>query len=133
MVADDPQRVVIMAAPHMSGVAGHTDPADYAGLTPAGLPTPTGAPGIQIDGYFPDTSTTHTDHGWHHDTQFVIRLPDHWNGGLVVTGTPGNLSSRSSIGVTKASVLSQGSSEGSCRADRRGRCAARRPVQRRGR
>ncbi|MEV5875302.1 3-hydroxybutyrate oligomer hydrolase family protein [Streptomyces sp. NPDC052101] len=70
--------------------SGHTDPADYAGLTPKDLPTPSGVPGIQIDGYFPDTSTTNTDHGWNHDSQFVIRLPDHWNGGLVVAGTPGN-------------------------------------------
>lgn len=69
--------------------SGHTDPADWAGLTPAGLDTPTGVPGIQIDGYFPDTSTTNTHHGWNHDSQFVLRLPDHWNGGLVVTGSPG--------------------------------------------
>jgi hypothetical protein len=70
--------------------SGHTDPADYAGLTPKDLPTPSGVPGIQIDGYFPDSSTTDTNHGWNHDSQFVMRLPDHWNGGLVVAGTPGN-------------------------------------------
>ncbi|MFZ3555362.1 3-hydroxybutyrate oligomer hydrolase family protein [Streptomyces sp. BH055] len=70
--------------------SGHTDPADYNGLTPKDLPTPTGVPGIQIDGYFPDTSTTNTNHGWNHDAQFVIRLPDRWNGGLVVSGTPAN-------------------------------------------
>ncbi|MGJ5749425.1 tannase/feruloyl esterase [Streptomyces puniciscabiei] len=70
--------------------SGHTDPADYAGLTPKDLPTPSGVPGIQIDGYFPDTSTTDTNHGWNHDSQFVVRLPDHFNGGLVVAGTPGN-------------------------------------------
>ncbi|MFF2534283.1 3-hydroxybutyrate oligomer hydrolase family protein [Streptomyces cyaneofuscatus] len=69
--------------------SGHTDPADWAGLTPAGMATPTGVPGIQIDGYFPDTSTTNTNHGWNHDAQFVIRLPDRWNGGLVVSGAPG--------------------------------------------
>ncbi|MGP3983605.1 3-hydroxybutyrate oligomer hydrolase family protein [Streptomyces sp. KR80] len=69
---------------------GHTDPADWAGLTPEDLPTPIGVPGVQIDGYFPDASTTNTNHGWHHDAQFVIRLPDRWNGGLVVAGTPGN-------------------------------------------
>lgn len=69
--------------------SGHTDPADWAGLTPKNLAVPRGVPGIQIDGYFPDTSTTNTNHGWNHDAQFVIRLPDRWNGGLVVSGTPG--------------------------------------------
>ncbi|MEU9290006.1 tannase/feruloyl esterase family alpha/beta hydrolase [Streptomyces sp. NPDC048275] len=70
--------------------SGHTDPADWAGLTPKDLAVPSGVPGSQIDGYFPDTSTTNTNHGWRHDAQFVIRLPDRWNGGLVVAGTPGN-------------------------------------------
>ncbi len=70
--------------------SGHTDPADWAGLTPKDLAVPSGVPGIQIDGYFPDTSTTNTNHGWNHDAQFVVRLPDRWNGGLVVAGTPGN-------------------------------------------
>ncbi|SCF65941.1 Tannase and feruloyl esterase [Streptomyces sp. Ncost-T6T-2b] len=69
--------------------SGHTDPADWAGLTPEGLATPSGVPGIQIDGHFPDTSTGNTNHGWNHDSQFVIRLPDRWNGGLVVAGSPG--------------------------------------------
>ncbi|MFF1642065.1 tannase/feruloyl esterase family alpha/beta hydrolase [Streptomyces sp. NPDC058246] len=69
--------------------SGHTDPADWAGLTPKDLATPRGVPGIQLDGYFPDTSTTDTNHGWNHDAQFVIRLPDHWNGGLVIAGAPG--------------------------------------------
>jgi hypothetical protein len=69
---------------------GHSDPAQWAGLQPAGARNPTGVPGTQIDGYFPDTSTLNTTHGWNHDSQFVIRLPDRWNGGLVVTGTPGN-------------------------------------------
>ncbi|MFC4058377.1 tannase/feruloyl esterase family alpha/beta hydrolase [Planomonospora corallina] len=69
---------------------GHTDPADWAGLHPPGAVNPTGVPGIQIDGYFPDTSATNTNHGWKHDAQFVLRLPDEWNGGLVVAGTPGN-------------------------------------------
>jgi len=68
---------------------GHTDPADWAGLTSAALPVPAAVPGIQIDGYFPDTSRTNANHGWQHDSQFVVRLPDHWNGGLVVTGAPG--------------------------------------------
>ncbi|MEU0884387.1 tannase/feruloyl esterase family alpha/beta hydrolase [Lentzea sp. NPDC005914] len=68
---------------------GHTDPADWAGLTSAALPVPAAVPGIQIDGYFPDTSSTNTNNGWEHDSQFVLRLPDRWNGGLVVTGAPG--------------------------------------------
>jgi hypothetical protein len=68
---------------------GHTDPADWAGLTPAGARNPSGVPGVQIDGYFPDTSTTNATRGWNHDAQFVIRLPHRWNGGLVVAGSPG--------------------------------------------
>ncbi|WP_021597632.1 tannase/feruloyl esterase family alpha/beta hydrolase [Actinomadura welshii] len=70
--------------------SGHTVPADWAGLHAAGTRNPTGVPGIQLDGYFPDTSTTNANHGWNHDAQFVIRLPDRWNGGLVVAGSPGN-------------------------------------------
>ncbi|ADB30022.1 hypothetical protein Kfla_0917 [Kribbella flavida DSM 17836] len=69
--------------------SGHTNPADYAGLTHTGLPSPAGVPGVQIDGYFPDSSTTNTNHGWNHDAQFVIRLPERWNGGLVIAGSPG--------------------------------------------
>jgi Tannase and feruloyl esterase/3HB-oligomer hydrolase (3HBOH) len=69
---------------------GHSDPAQWAGLQPAGARNPSGVPGVQIDGYFADTSAFNTTHGWNHDAQFVIRLPDHWNGGLVVAGTPGN-------------------------------------------
>ncbi|WP_091290389.1 alpha/beta hydrolase family protein [Amycolatopsis xylanica] len=73
----------------LSTAGGHTDPADWAGLTPASLPAPAAVPGIQIDGYFPDTSTGNTNHGWNHDSQFVLRMPDRWNGGLVVSGAPG--------------------------------------------
>jgi hypothetical protein len=69
--------------------SGHTIPAHYAGLTHSGLPQQSGVPGVQIDGYFPDTSHTNTSHGWNHDSQFVIRLPKKWNGGLVVSGSPG--------------------------------------------
>lgn len=54
--------------------SGHTVAADWAGLTHAGLPQPSGVPGIQIDGYFPDSSTTNTNHGWHHDAQFVFAV-----------------------------------------------------------
>ncbi|MET9895975.1 3-hydroxybutyrate oligomer hydrolase family protein [Streptomyces sp. NPDC006465] len=88
--------------------SGHTDPADYAGLTPKDLPTPSGVPGIQIDGYFPDTSTTDTNHGWNHDAQFVLRLPDHWNGGLVVAGTPGNREQYANDRAISDWVLSRG-------------------------
>lgn len=70
--------------------SGHTVQADWAGLTAQDLPAPGPVPGVQIDGYFPDTSTTNANHGWHHDSQFVLRLPQRWNGGLVITGTPGN-------------------------------------------
>ncbi len=69
--------------------SGHTDPADWAGLHPARTRNPRGVPGIQIDGYFPDSSRFNTLHEWNHDAQFVIRLPDRWNGKLVVTGAPG--------------------------------------------
>ncbi|MER7010031.1 tannase/feruloyl esterase family alpha/beta hydrolase [Saccharopolyspora sp. NPDC000359] len=71
-------------------VSGHTVEEDWAGLTAADLPAPPPVPGRQVDGYFPDTSTTNGNHGWHHDAQFVIRLPERWNGGLVVSGAPGN-------------------------------------------
>ncbi|WSY16180.1 tannase/feruloyl esterase family alpha/beta hydrolase [Embleya sp. NBC_00896] len=67
----------------------HTDPADWAGLEAPGTINPSGVKGVQLDGYFPDSSTTNTNHGWNHDSQFVIRLPDKWNGGLVVAGPPG--------------------------------------------
>ena len=69
--------------------SGHTDPADWAGLHPAGARNPSGVPGVQIDGYFPDSSTLNPTHGWNHDAQFVVRLPDRWNGGLMVGGAPG--------------------------------------------
>ncbi|HEX2177288.1 MAG TPA: tannase/feruloyl esterase family alpha/beta hydrolase [Nocardioidaceae bacterium] len=69
--------------------SGHTDPNDWAGLHAPGTENPSGVPGIQIDGYFPDTSTFNQHHGWDHDSQFVLRLPDDWNGGLVVSGAPG--------------------------------------------
>lgn len=67
-------------------LSGHTDVTDWAGLHAAGTRNPTGVPGIQLDGFFPDTSTTNATRGWFHDAQFVIRLPDNWNGKLVITG-----------------------------------------------
>jgi hypothetical protein len=77
----------------------YTDFAGYFGLHALETVNPTGAPGVQIDGYFPDTPPTgtlfgqpyvpNTYHGWNHDAQFVIRLPDNWNGKLMITGAPG--------------------------------------------
>jgi hypothetical protein len=70
-------------------VSGHTVQADWAGLSAVRTVNPTGVPGLQVDGYFGDTSTSNTHHGWNHDAQFVLRLPDRWNGKLIVTGAPG--------------------------------------------
>jgi Tannase and feruloyl esterase/3HB-oligomer hydrolase (3HBOH) len=85
------QQTACLADLTTAGLAGtgYTDPADYAGLHAPGTNNPSGVPGVQIDGYFSDTSSFNTDHGWNHDAQFVIRLPDNWNGKLVVTGAPG--------------------------------------------
>jgi len=69
---------------------GLTDASDWAGLAALGTKNPVAGPGLQVDGYFADDdSTLNAEHGWSHDSQFVIRLPDHWNGKLVVTGAPG--------------------------------------------
>ncbi len=68
---------------------GHTDVSDWAGLNATGTKNPTGVPGLQVDGYFPDTSHSNAYRGWNHDAQFVIRLPNDWNGKLVITGAPG--------------------------------------------
>jgi hypothetical protein len=69
--------------------AGLSVAADWTGLSSTSTPREPAGPGVQIDGYFPDTSTTNANNGWNHDAQFVIRLPESWNGGLVVTGSPG--------------------------------------------
>lgn len=93
-----------------TGLAGtpYTDPADQAGLTAAGTRLPSGIPGIQIDGYFPDTSHVNATHGWRHDAQFVIRLPEHWNGGLVVTGAPGTRKQYATDKAISDQVLARG-------------------------
>ncbi|MDQ6650022.1 MAG: tannase/feruloyl esterase family alpha/beta hydrolase [Actinomycetota bacterium] len=78
-----------MQTPALS-LAGRTDPSDWAGLNSVRSTNPqTATPGMQIDGFFPDTSTTNTEFKKNHDSQFVIRLPDNWNGKLVITGAPG--------------------------------------------
>jgi hypothetical protein len=68
---------------------GHTDVSDWNGLNATGTRNPSGFPGLQVDGYFPDTSTSNAYKGRNHDSQFVIRLPNNWNGKLVITGAPG--------------------------------------------
>ena len=92
--------------------AGHdkvyTDAADFAGLHAAGTVNPSGVPGVQVDGYFPDTSTTNTLHGWNHDAQFVIRLPERWNGRLVIAGAPGVRKQYSSDFMVSDRVLAKG-------------------------
>src|SRR5215212_7627616 len=70
--------------------SGHTNPKDWAGLNAKETDNPSGVSGLQIDGYFPDDSRTNTNNGHNHDSQFVLRLPDEWNGKLVITGASGN-------------------------------------------
>ena len=97
----DEARIDVLAAEHQvtscltdlttagTVASGHTQQGDWAGLSSVRTVNPSGVPGIQIDGYFHDSSTTNTHHGWNHDAQFVMRFPDEWNGKLVVTGAPG--------------------------------------------
>jgi hypothetical protein len=72
-----------------------------------GTVNPSGVPGIQLDGYFPDSSTFNTTHGWNHDAQLVIRMPRHWNGGLVVAGHPGIHREYASDVIISDSVLAK--------------------------
>ncbi|MEU1377730.1 tannase/feruloyl esterase family alpha/beta hydrolase [Streptomyces triculaminicus] len=87
---------------------GHTDRDDWKGLVAPKTVTPSGVPGVQIDGYFPDTSTTNTNHHWNHDSQFVIRLPEKWNGGLVVAGPPGVREQYANDPIISDQVLAKG-------------------------
>ncbi|MEU6531296.1 tannase/feruloyl esterase family alpha/beta hydrolase [Streptomyces sp. NPDC046928] len=93
-----------------TGLAGtpYTDMTDQAGLTARDTRTPSGIPGIQIDGYFPDSSRFNATHGWNHDAQFVIRMPDRWNGGLVVTGAPGTRKQYATDTAISDQVLARG-------------------------
>ncbi|MFF9189365.1 tannase/feruloyl esterase family alpha/beta hydrolase [Streptomyces rochei] len=93
-----------------TGLAGtpYTDLADQAGLTAGGTMAPSGISGVQVDGYFPDSSRFNNTHGWRHDAQFVIRLPDDWNGGLVVTGAPGTRKQYATDKAISDRVLAQG-------------------------
>ncbi|GAA1951315.1 tannase/feruloyl esterase family alpha/beta hydrolase [Kitasatospora viridis] len=69
--------------------SGHTVTEDWAYLHASATPPPERVPGVQLDGCFKSGSQLNPHHGWHRDAQFVIRLPDEWNGGLVVTAAPG--------------------------------------------
>ncbi|MEU5519981.1 tannase/feruloyl esterase family alpha/beta hydrolase [Streptomyces sp. NPDC052079] len=104
------QRTACLTDLTTAGLAGtpYTDLADQAGLTAAATRSPSGVPGVQVDGYFPDTSRFNNTHGWAHDAQFVIRLPDRWNGGLVVTGAPGNRKQYATDKAISDQVLAQG-------------------------
>jgi dienelactone hydrolase len=69
---------------------GHTVPTDWEGLHASSAARSYGpVPGLQIDGFFPAATRLNTHHDWDHDAQFVLRLPEDWNGKLVVTGAPG--------------------------------------------
>ncbi|CAM5345354.1 Tannase/feruloyl esterase family alpha/beta hydrolase OS=Streptomyces rochei OX=1928 GN=G3I25_36575 PE=3 SV=1 [Streptomyces rochei] len=104
------QRTACLADLTTTGLAGtpYTDLADQAGLTAGGTRAPSGIPGVQVDGYFPDSSRFNNTHGWRHDAQFVIRLPDDWNGGLVVTGAPGTRKQYATDKAISDRVLAQG-------------------------
>jgi hypothetical protein len=78
-----------LGTPFLAGI-GRTDPSDWGTLHSQRTANPKiVGPGVQIEGYFTDTSTTNPTNGWFHDSQFVIRLPANWNGKLVITGAPG--------------------------------------------
>ncbi|WP_406256566.1 tannase/feruloyl esterase family alpha/beta hydrolase [Streptomyces nigra] len=104
------QQTACLADLTTTGLAGtpYTDMADQAGLTARDTRKPSGVPGVQIDGYFPDSSRFNSTHGWNHDAQFVIRLPDRWNGGLVVTGAPGTRKQYATDTAISDQVLAQG-------------------------
>jgi hypothetical protein len=86
----------------------YTDQTDWISLHAPGTTNPSGVRGLQVDGYFPDTSSFNTTHGWDHDSQFVLRIPDDWNGGLVVTGAPGNRKQYASDFLFSDAVVAQG-------------------------
>jgi hypothetical protein len=91
-----------------TSATGHTDQSDWEGLSAQATKNPSGVPGLQVDGYFPDTSTFNTENGWSHDSQFVIRFPNKWNGKLVVTGAPGIRKQYSSDFLISDFVLAEG-------------------------
>ena len=96
-----------LSATALSAV-GRSDTSDWATLHSKQSTNPPAGAGIQVDGYFPDDSTTNTTYGWNHDAQFVIRLPQRWNGQLVVTGAPGVRKQYANDYIISDWVLSQG-------------------------
>jgi len=91
-----------------AGPGKYTDQSDWASLSASGTVNPSGVRGLQVDGYFPDISTFNKTHNWNHDSQFVLRIPDNWNGGLVVAGAPGTRKQYSSDFLISDFVLAQG-------------------------
>ncbi len=90
----------------------HTNRSDWEGgiaLHALGtLNSPELVPGIQVNGCFPDDSTTNGNPACDHDSQFVMRFPDDWNGRLVITGPPGNRTQYANDFVISDYVLSKG-------------------------
>ncbi|AHY45898.1 Tannase and feruloyl esterase [Rubrobacter radiotolerans] len=74
-------------------LVGRTNRNDWQGLNASGTTNPPSpVPGLQIDGYFPDDTgngNNNPNNGYNHNAQFVLRLPEEWNGKVVVTGAPG--------------------------------------------
>ena len=102
----------------LAGDPDHTNSTDWGPPVPlhaAETVNPAGTeliPGLQIDGYFPDDSATNCnnveDFGECHDSQFVIRFPENWNGKLVITGAPGTRRQYALDFIISDFVLSRG-------------------------
>ena len=62
---------VVTCQTDLSAVAlsanGRSDTSDWAQLHSKMSTNPPAGAGIQVDGYFPDDSTTNTTYGWNHD------------------------------------------------------------------